>query len=313
MLCPCTSNKPYQSCCQPLHEGVPPESAESLMRSRFSAYALGLADYIIITTHPASPQFSPNRFQWKKSIGDFSKNSHFMNLKILDAQERDEMAVVVFTAYLKQKERDLVFTERSYFQKRKGLWTYLHGEVREGEVEALIKKGDLKILPLAYYGEDVLRQKALPVVNINPEIKQLVQGMIETMDAWHGLGLAAPQVHQSLRIFVIRIPEDKHPGKSKVFINPELKDPSKKLSKQAEGCLSIPCVRGEVERPQEISVKYTTLEGEEVEERFFDLTAKAISHEFDHLEGILYIDRLPQDQQEKLAPYLKGLVARLFE
>lgn len=124
-LCPCCSGKPYSECCQPLHDGALAESALQLMRSRYSAYALNKPDYIIRTTHPSNPHYSPDRAAWKKNISHFSKVTKFDRLAIRDFQESSDQATVTFTAYLTQNDQDATFTEKSSFEKVDGAWVYL--------------------------------------------------------------------------------------------------------------------------------------------------------------------------------------------
>lgn len=126
MLCPCRSGKLYEGCCFPFHNGKAPDSALSLMRSRFSAYALSLADYIISTTHPANSEFSLNTKDWKKKILEFSSHTEFKDLKILDFQDGEKFATVTFFAYLFQNGEDVSFTEKSSFEKVHDRWLYKH-------------------------------------------------------------------------------------------------------------------------------------------------------------------------------------------
>lgn len=127
-LCPCTSGNPYSTCCKPFHQGSLPKTALQLMRSRYSAYALGLSDYIIHTTHPNNPQRNPDLKQWSKQIMEFCSNTEFTKLDILDFQEKELFATVTFRAHLTQNANDASFTEQSYFEKIKGKWLYLNGE-----------------------------------------------------------------------------------------------------------------------------------------------------------------------------------------
>lgn len=123
-LCPCTSGKLYANCCKPLHDGKPAASALLLMRSRFSAYALNLSEFIIATTHPENPQYSKELFSWKKSISEFSDASSFNKLEILDFTEQGMLATVTFTAYITQGDQDCTFTEKSLFEFSGGRWLY---------------------------------------------------------------------------------------------------------------------------------------------------------------------------------------------
>ncbi|HAB98352.1 MAG TPA: peptide deformylase [Parachlamydiales bacterium] len=174
------------------------------------------------------------------------------------------------------------------------------------------------MLPLAYYGDVVLREKAEPISEITHELKKLVEEMIETMDACEGIGLAAPQVHHSIRLFVMRKPLETESdrvelGEVKVFINPKLSEFSEETWEAPEGCLSIPTLRASVKRPKEITVEYMSLDGKIYKERYAGWEAKVILHENDHLEGILFIDRLDPKQQERLKPFLQNLEKRVHD
>lgn len=318
ILCPCTSGKAYAACCQPFHKGAIPSDALLLMRSRYSAYALDNADYIINTTHPASPQYSENRFFWKRNISKFSRNTTFDKLDILDFKEKGTLATVTFTAHITQKELDATFTEKSFFEKRGNRWLYRGGQMSAGHAPNLITNGQLRLLPLAYYGDPILTRKADPIADINDDLKKLIEEMIETMEACDGIGLAAPQIHHSIRLFVIRQPIEREDGKVeegdiKVFINPVLSAPSEETWKASEGCLSIPTISGEVLRPKEISVEYTNIDGKKVSERLKGWAARVVMHEYDHIDGILYIDRLPQAEREALEPQLQNLKKRIHD
>lgn len=130
--CPCFSGKEYEVCCKPFHQGAIPDNALLLMRSRYSAYALNIPDYIIETTHPASPHYSENKFLWRHNISLFARKSSFLDLKILDFKERSNVAIVTFTAYIFQDGNDVSFTEKSYFEKIHHRWFYKDGFIREG-------------------------------------------------------------------------------------------------------------------------------------------------------------------------------------
>lgn len=311
-LCVCCSGHEYDRCCRPFHEGALPENALQLMRSRYTAYALNIPDYIVSTTHLASPQYSANQFNWKRSISQFSQNSCFQKLEILDFKEKATVATVTFTAYLSQGAHDATFTERSYFEKIGSKWLYRSGRLAQGHAPNLVIKEPLRLLPLAYYGAPILRKRAEPITVINTHIKKLVEDMIETMDACDGIGLAAPQVHHSIRLFVMCIPiEIEHNkyerGEVKVFINPILSLPSEETEKVSEGCLSIPTIRSLVERPKEITVEYTSLEGLVTVKRFSGREARVIMHENDHLEGTFFIDKLEEEERLKWMPILQNL------
>ena len=121
--CPCDSGLSYKNCCQVLHKGAKATSPEKLMRSRYSAYALGLTDYIMKTTHPDGTRYNPNQADWKRDIELFSQNTRFERLQILAAQGD----MVTFRATLFEKQRDVSFTEISVFRQYNGQWKYYSG------------------------------------------------------------------------------------------------------------------------------------------------------------------------------------------
>lgn len=127
--CPCCSDLPYEECCKKYHKGALPDTALQLMRSRYSAYALSLPDYIIETTHKKNVHYSANKQEWKKQIESFSLNCSFDRLEILDFTTEDSTATVTFTAHLTQKTQDVSFTEKSTFKKIEGKWLYFSGEM----------------------------------------------------------------------------------------------------------------------------------------------------------------------------------------
>jgi peptide deformylase len=167
-------------------------------------------------------------------------------------------------------------------------------------------------IPLAYYGDAILRKKTSPVIDIDHKIHQLVSDMAETMEANDGCGLAAPQVHQSISLFITCIPryvdEDTVlPGELRVFINPKIIAISSEVWACQEACLSIPGLRETVVRPLKIKIQFTNLEGKTVEEEFEEYDAHVIMHENDHINGVLFIDRLPPKRKKAIESYLKEI------
>ncbi len=124
--CPCKSGKKYKKCCHIYHKGAMPKDALTLMKSRYSAYAVNDANYIIKTTAIENPDFTDDIKSWKKSILDFSKNSDFQDLKIIEYIDNGDSAVVEFEAYIS----DTVMKERSRFTKRDGKWLYVDGDIK---------------------------------------------------------------------------------------------------------------------------------------------------------------------------------------
>ncbi len=127
-LCPCDSKQTYTKCCKLIHDGTAARTAEALMRSRYAAYALGLVDYIIQTTHPQNPSYSHDRAQWKTELEQFSQATSFLGLRLTEAIEGDERSFVSFTAFLRQGSEDVSFSEKSSFVRENDQWFYLDGE-----------------------------------------------------------------------------------------------------------------------------------------------------------------------------------------
>ncbi len=128
--CPCKSGKSYGNCCRVYHEGSTPPDALALMRSRYCAYAMHLADYIMRTSHPACPNYCTDQVKWKKEILYFSQNTVFEGLKILEFIDGEKIAYVTFTAILRQGGKDASFTEKSQFVKENGTWLYRNAEFK---------------------------------------------------------------------------------------------------------------------------------------------------------------------------------------
>jgi len=173
-------------------------------------------------------------------------------------------------------------------------------------------------LPLAYYGNPILRKNCEKVEEITDEIRQLVDDMIETLEEQNGIGLAAPQVKKDLRLFVTKVP---HPseddpdqweeGVVKVFINPTLSDPSSEDWERDEGCLSIPKIYVSVVRPYRIKVEATDLEGNVFSEVLSGLDARCVMHENDHINGVLMIDRTTGKERKEIEKDLRRMKKRL--
>lgn len=153
------------------------------------------------------------------------------------------------------------------------------------------------IRPIYGYGQPVLKQVASSIHSDYPDFQSLLDDMWETMDHADGVGLAAPQIGLSLRLFVIdsrpMYPEGgDEKGLRQCFINAQIIEEGGKDWAYEEGCLSIPDVRGDVVRPSEIRLKYMDEKFEWREEKFTGMNARVIQHEYDHIEGILFTERL---------------------
>jgi peptide deformylase len=159
-------------------------------------------------------------------------------------------------------------------------------------------------LDVRIMGDPVLRKKAEPVTNITDDVRKLIRDMFDTMYAEEGVGLAAPQVGISERVIVV----DPHTEDMEPFalINPEILDASKVTEKGEEGCLSIPGLRDIVERSSLVRVRGESVTGEVREFEAEGLLARILQHEVDHLDGILFLDRLsPLKRKLALAKWQK--------
>ena len=157
----------------------------------------------------------------------------------------------------------------------------------------------MSILKIARMGHPVLRARARPLDPseiVTPRVQQLIDDMIVTMREYQGVGLAAPQVHETVRVFVAAIgSEDDEPGGEEpalVIVNPEIRPVGSNVIEDWEGCLSIPEVRGKVPRAAEIQVRGYDRRGEKISLHASDFAARVIQHETDHLDGILFLDRM---------------------
>lgn len=149
----------------------------------------------------------------------------------------------------------------------------------------------MSILKVRIYGDDVLRKKAKEVTKISKKIHTLIENMLHTMYSQNGVGLAAPQVGESLRLFVIDVSDANQPPNPLVFINPKIIKKSG-ATNSFEGCLSFPEVYTDVRRYKNITVKALNMYGKPftIEAKDGELLAIAIQHEFDHLDGKLFVD-----------------------
>ena len=153
----------------------------------------------------------------------------------------------------------------------------------------------MAVLSMRRYGDPILRLLAAPVAAVTPEIKTLIADMAETM--WHqvGIGLAAPQIGVSLRIFVM---DDGKRG-ARAIVNPVVTERGG-VVKEEEGCLSLPGIFAEVERSKSLRIEALDGEGQPISFEAQGLQAKIIQHELDHLDGVLFIDRLPPVTRDRI-------------
>jgi len=152
------------------------------------------------------------------------------------------------------------------------------------------------MLDIYTLGEEVLEQKCQPVTKFDSGLRVLVNAMFETLDEADGVGLAAPQIGVSSRLFVINIRN----VEKRAFVNPQIIETSIETTSAEEGCLSIPGVWHDVERPSKVTVQAQDIEGKAFVVKAEGLLARAIQHENDHLNGMLFINRLDEVEKEKV-------------
>lgn len=168
------------------------------------------------------------------------------------------------------------------------------------------------IYPVVVYGDPVLRKVAKPIEKNYEGLSEIIENMWETMYQSEGVGLAAPQIGLSIRLFIIdaTIAADEEPELKdfkKVFINPEIMKISGDEWEMNEGCLSIPEIREEIIRPDVVRLKYYDENFELHEEEFGGYAGRIIQHEYDHLEGVLFIDYLSQLKKRLLKNKLRNI------
>ncbi|MBE7559216.1 peptide deformylase [bacterium] len=160
----------------------------------------------------------------------------------------------------------------------------------------------MALLKITLCGEPVLRQRAKAVHKVTREVRKLAADMLETMRDSRGIGLAAPQVGVLKRLFVAEVPE--HPAM--LFIDPEIVFMGSETSAYKEGCLSIPGFEGEVVRPERIIVQALDEKGERFQLEASGLLSRCIQHEIDHLDGILFPDRMGEAGKALIREFLAG-------
>ena len=155
---------------------------------------------------------------------------------------------------------------------------------------------------IAQIDEPILRSQALPIDNVfDPQIVDLIDSLIDTAIANSGVGIAAPQISQPYRLFIVAShPNDRYPHAPTMpptaMINPRILHHEEEIVKDWEGCLSVPNVRGLVPRYQTIEVEYTTRQGETKKETLTGFVARIFQHELNHLDGILFTDRIKNSE-----------------
>lgn len=165
----------------------------------------------------------------------------------------------------------------------------------------------MAVLPIRIYPDPVLRVECPPVDRFDDELRRLASDMIETMHAAPGVGLAAPQIGVELRLAVVDLSVGEDPEALLILVNPELVEEEGRES-EVEGCLSIPDLTEKVERPFQVVVRAQDLDGERFEIEADDWLARAILHEMDHLDGVLFVDHLRGLRKERAKRQLRKLV-----
>ncbi len=158
-------------------------------------------------------------------------------------------------------------------------------------------------LQIVHYPHPTLRRKTKPVRRVDVELVRIVREMFGLMYANNGIGLAAPQVDLPLRLFIVNLGAKPDEGEEFVFINPVLSKP-KGNEESEEGCLSFPELWGPVTRPKLITVDAYNLRGEEVRLNLNGMLARAVQHEYDHLDGVVFVDRMTSTARAKAQPML---------
>ncbi|KPB00550.1 peptide deformylase [Ahrensia marina] len=165
----------------------------------------------------------------------------------------------------------------------------------------------MSILPLVIIPDPILRQKSKLVERVDDDVRKFADDMLETMYDAPGVGLAAIQVGEARRMLVVDVSDKDDEPKPQVFINPTIVKSSDTPNVYEEGCLSIPDVYAEVERPAEVTVEYINLAGEKQLVEADGILATVLQHEIDHLDGMLFIDHLSKLKREMVIRKFKKL------
>lgn len=173
----------------------------------------------------------------------------------------------------------------------------------------------MALLPITLIGDKILRHKAKRVHDVDVETVELIKNMFQTMRNANGIGLAANQVGADKAIIIVdvsAVEQYKH-IKPTVFINPEITYRSEEKIVMEEGCLSIPDIRCEIERPKDIIIKFKDTDMKEQQLEASELLARVIQHEYDHIQGILFVDLIDQTEKKKLKKPLSRIRSRQLE
>ena len=170
------------------------------------------------------------------------------------------------------------------------------------------------LLPVTLYGDPILKKRAEDIAADYPNLQDVIKNMWQTMYVASGVGLAAPQVGLSIRLFVVDTAQlaekrkKEFKGIKKVFINPTILNEEGEEWKYEEGCLSIPAIREDVFRKPTIKIRYFDENFNEFTEEFDEINARVIQHEYDHIEGVLFVDKLKPLKRKLLLPKLNKIM-----
>ena len=153
--------------------------------------------------------------------------------------------------------------------------------------------------------DPVLKQVSKPVERVDDDLRALMDDMLETMYAAPGIGLAAVQIGVPHRVIVMDLAREGEPPAPRHFVNPEILWASEETAPYEEGCLSVPEIYDEVERPAKVRLRYLNYQGETIEEEAEGVYAVCIQHEMDHLDGVLFIDHLSRLKRERAVAKVK--------
>lgn len=159
---------------------------------------------------------------------------------------------------------------------------------------------------IIHYPHPTLRHHSKPIQRVDRGLRSIIGQMFRLMYESRGVGLAANQIDLPLRVFIANLAADPEEGEEHVFINPVISQP-KGMSEQEEGCLSIPGINGNVRRPERVQFQAYTLDGQSIDMSLEGLFARVVQHELDHLDGVLFTDRLSETGKMAVRPELEEL------
>jgi peptide deformylase len=163
----------------------------------------------------------------------------------------------------------------------------------------------MAVRPILTVPDPVLKQRSKAVAEVDDELRALMDDMLETMYAAPGIGLAAIQIGVAKRVIVMDLAKEDEPKAPRYFVNPEILWASEETAPYEEGCLSVPEVYDQVERPARVRIAYLDYKGKRIEEEAEGVFAVCIQHEMDHLEGVLFIDHLSRLKREQAIKKVK--------